>query len=304
MSMEKHIKLLISFQKNLRRTPIILGTILLTLMLNWSVSYAQEVNRPAVWGIAKMTYYVSDFSVAEAYYGDYLGFEQAFTYQSEAGEVLSFKVNDMQFLEFVEDGDPRSKDFLKSISFDCDDLDQMGSYLVSQGVEIKNKGTDGAGNEVLTIQSTEGYTIKYIHYQKDGLHLQSKGKFLGDQRISHRIHHAGLYVSDILKADQLYRKILGFEEFWSYREKNSSFVKYVYLRIPDCVENIEYALKRNGSHPCFLVDDMQTAIYELKNRRGKNELGHPLIGKGDRWLMNMYNSDGARVEFTEAHTIR
>ncbi|HBI05246.1 MAG TPA: hypothetical protein DDY49_14600, partial [Paenibacillaceae bacterium] len=60
----------------------------------------------------------------------------------------------------------------------------------------------------------------------------------------------------------------------------------------------------NFSHPCFLVDDMQETIYTLKKRQGNNKLAKPVVGKGKRWLLNLKNDDGTKVEFTEAHTIR
>jgi hypothetical protein len=65
--------------------------------------FSQEVviERPAIWGIAKMTFLVSDFQVARDYYGRFLGFDEAFSYPSDLGKVISFKVNDRQFLEFV-----------------------------------------------------------------------------------------------------------------------------------------------------------------------------------------------------------
>ena len=79
-----------------------------------------------------------------------------------------------------------------------------------------------------------------------------------------------------------------------------------YLHIPDCVENIEHypADDINFNHPCFLVDDMQETIYTLKERKGNNQLGKPIVAKGKRWLLNLANEDGTKVEFTEAHRVR
>ncbi len=76
------------------------------------------------------------------------------------------------------------------------------------------------------------------------------------------------------------------------------------MRIPDCVENIEYLVTddSNSSHPCFRVEDMQETIYTLKERNREN-LAHPEIGKGKRWLLNLQNEDGTRVEFTESFTV-
>jgi hypothetical protein len=76
--------------------------------------------RPAIWGIAKMTYKVSSFDLARNYYGKFLGFDEAFSYSSGLGKVISFKVNDRQFLEFIEDNDAKNKPRLVSVSFETE----------------------------------------------------------------------------------------------------------------------------------------------------------------------------------------
>ena len=45
------------------------------------------------------------------------------------GKVISFKVNDLQFLEFVEDKDAREKPRLVSVSFETEDVWQMRESL-------------------------------------------------------------------------------------------------------------------------------------------------------------------------------
>lgn len=45
------------------------------------------------------------------------------------GKVISFKVNDLQFLEFVEDKDAREKPRLVSVSFETEDVGQMRESL-------------------------------------------------------------------------------------------------------------------------------------------------------------------------------
>ena len=74
-------------------------TILFTGLISICSLIAQEVQRPAVWGIAKMTFLVSDMEMAREYYGRFLGFDEAFSYPSPSGTVVSFKINDRQFLE-------------------------------------------------------------------------------------------------------------------------------------------------------------------------------------------------------------
>jgi len=268
---------------------------------------AQQVERPAIWGIAKMTFLVSDFQVARDYYGKFLGFDEAFSYPSDIGKIISFKVNDRQFLEFVLDSQAKEKKRLVSVSFETENVEQMRQYLKSQNVSVPKKTSiDGAGNEVFTVDDPSGNHIEFIDLNTNGLHRKSKGKFLSDQRISKRIHHAGLYAEKIMDNDPFYAGALGFMELVRYPEDKSVTPTILYLGMPDCVENIEHYSPNdeNVSHPCFLVDDMQETIYTLKERKSNEKLGKPGIGKGKRWIMNMYNSDRTRVEFTEAHCVK
>lgn len=45
-------------------------------------------------------------------------------------------------------------------------------------------------------------------------------------------------------------------------------------------------------------------IYTIKERNGIGNMSQPLIGKGNRWLLNLMSAGRTRVEFTEAHTVR
>jgi len=280
--------------------------IVLFLLTSHSI-VAQQVDRQAVWGIAKMTFLVSDFQVARDYYGKFLGFDEAFSYSSDLGKVISFKVNDRQFLEFVQDSQAKEKKRLVSVSFESENPEQMRQYLKSQNVTVPEKTSiDGAGNEVFVVDDPSGNHIEFIDLKTNGMHRKSKGKFLSDRRISKRIHHAGLFSEKIMDNDPFYTVALGFRELVRYPEDKSVSPTILYLGIPDCVENIEHYSPNdeNVSHPCFLVDDMQETIYTLKERKSNEKLGKPGIGKGKRWIMNMYNSDNTRVEFTEAHTVK
>lgn len=270
-------------------------------------SSAQEIQRPDIWGIAKMTFFVSDYKVAREYYGRFLGFDEAFSYPSDLGKVISFKVNDRQFLEFVEDPKAKEKKRMVSVSFETGNVEQMRLYLKSQGQKVPEKTTiDGAGNEVFVIDDLSGNHVEFIGWKANGLHKKSKGKYLSEYRISKRIHHVGLYAEKIIDNDPFYAGILKFKEIVRYPEDKSLVPTILYLGMDDCIENIEHYAPndQNVSHPCFLVDDMQETIYTLKERRVSETMGKPGIGKGKRWIMNMWNSDKTRVEFTEAHCVR
>lgn len=271
------------------------------------VSIAQKVERPAVWGISRMTFLVSDFQLARAYYGEFLGFDEAFSYTSNLGKVVSFKVNDRQFLEFIEDKDAKTKPRLVAVSFETEDVEQMRKYLASKGVKVPvNVTEDGVGNNVILVNDPHGVPVEFMHFGKKSLHFLSKGKYLSEKRISKRIHHVGLYCNEVLDKDPFWVEIMGCKELWRYPEGHQEKVEMNYLQLPDCVENIEHYPSDdiNFSHPCFLVEDMQETIYTLKERQGNHELAKPIVGKGKRWLLNLENEDGAKVEFTEAHAVR
>jgi catechol 2,3-dioxygenase-like lactoylglutathione lyase family enzyme len=291
---------------NFRSAAAFILTLSFVLSLS-SVAFAQDITKPRIWGIAKMTFLVSDFKLARDYYGKFLGFDEAFSYNSDPGKVISFKVNDRQFLEFIEDKDARQKTRLVSVSFETDNVEQMRGFLKTKGVEVPEKvNIDGAGNEVVLVHDPSGIPIEFIKLNPDSPHRQSKGKFLSANRISKRIHHAGLYCKEVLDNDPFYVGILGFKEFWRYPEDQNEKAQMNYLQIPDCTENVEHYSPNevNFSHPCLLVDDMQEAIYILKERMGKNALPRPVLGKGRRWILNLQNEDRTKIELTEAHVVK
>jgi catechol 2,3-dioxygenase-like lactoylglutathione lyase family enzyme len=285
---------------------IILSTLLYICFLS-SICFAQANQRPQIWGIAKMTFLISDIGSARDYFGKFLGFDEAFSYHSEIGKVNSFKVNDRQFLEFVEDKDAKQKTRLVSVSFETENVEQMRGYLSSKGVEVPEKvSIDGAGNEVILVHDPSGIPVEFINLKPNSLHRKSKGKYLSANRISKRIHHAGLYTKEVLDNDPFYSGILGFKELWRYPENDQEKVQMNYLQIPDCAEMIEHYSSDdvNFSHLCLLVDDMQEAVYTLRERKEDNRLAKPMVGKGKRWILNLFNQDRSMIEFTEAHTVK
>ena len=276
-------------------------TILFTGLISICSLIAQEVQRPAVWGIAKMTFLVSDMEMAREYYGRFLGFDEAFSYPSPSGTVVSFKINDRQFLEFIVDKQAKEKKRLVSVSLETESVPDMLHYLKAQGVKVSPCITDGAGNEVIVTQDAAGNNVEFIDLKADGLHRKSKGKFLSENRISKRIHHAGLYAEKIDEQDPFWVKILKCKEIVRYPlDKTQSGI------MGDCTENIEHysPCDENFSHPCFLVEDMQETIYILKERRNGQIVNRPSIGKTKRWLLNLQTPDNTRIEFTEAYCIK
>ena len=268
-----------------------------------SRAQTREAARPPIWGIAKMTYRISSEALAQAYYGDFLGFSQAFSYPSDNGTLYSYKVNERQFLEFAVDQEAASKPRLISVSFETENCEQMRLYLLAQQVTVPSAlQTDGAGNKVFRIQDPSGVPIEFIEFSPNSLHKKSKGKYLSPNRISTRIHHAGLYTRTLQDEPEFYTRILGCKRILRLPEDRNEKPLILYFQLPDCAEMIEHYPSDdvNFSHPCFVAADMQEVIYTLKERKKQEKLAAPMVGKGKRWLLNLTNADGTKVEFTEA----
>lgn len=52
----------------------------------------------------------------------FLGFDEAFSYPSPSGTVVSFKINDRQFLEFIVDKQAKEKKRLVSVSLETESV--------------------------------------------------------------------------------------------------------------------------------------------------------------------------------------
>ncbi|MDR1202721.1 MAG: hypothetical protein LBL58_13995 [Tannerellaceae bacterium] len=268
---------------------------------------AQSAPCPSIWGIAKMTFLVSDFSLARSYYGDFLGFEECFSYQSEEGMVISFKVNDRQFLEFIEDPEAKDKKRMVSVSLEVDNVQEMESYFASKNVCIIEKTRpDGARNEVMAVDDGYGNKVEFITFRPESLHKQSKGKFLSEKRISTSIHHVGLYTDKVKNDDPFYTGILNCKEVIRSPENREELPIMIYYALNSCAEYIEHYAHYdpNTCHPCFLVDNMQETISVLRERKKEETLAKPAVGRANRWILNLKNSDESKIEFTEAYCIR
>ena len=272
-----------------------------------SISGLQAQKRPPLFGIAKMTYLVSDYQLARDYYGGFLGFDEAFTYLSPLGDVVSFKVNDRQFLEFVLDRNAKEKTRLVSVSFETNDVEQMRLYLKSKDVPVPDAVTvDGAGNHIILVHDDAGVPIEFIDMNPGSLHKKSAGKFLSENRISKRIHHAGLFTHEVIENPRFYKEVLECREFFKYPDGPGEPLVILYLQLPDCVEFIEHYASPdpNISHPCFVAESMQEVLYSLKERNGNRPVGQSNVGRGRKFILNISNADGTRVEFTEPYNVK
>lgn len=286
-----------------------MGRLLLGLFLFAAAGAFAQV--PRMSGIAKMTFRISSPELAESYYGDFLGFEKAFEYDTPQGHILSYKVNDRQFLEFLVDPATREKARFVSMTISTPDLEAMHAHISAHGYAVTPITTDGAGNRVFTTADDRGETIEFSDMNAQGLHARSAGKYLSPRRISDHIIHAGLHLNQIEERPRFWTEVLGFYELTRCPEDRNQPVNLIYLAMPGNTESIEsYSaspdapIGSNFEHPCFATLNMQQTLDEL--RRRDPSLSHKGLGIGRtrRWIYNITNSDGLKVEFTEPYTIR
>lgn len=271
---------------------------------------ARAQQRPQMLGFCKMTFLVSSHRMAEEYYGGILGFERAFSYGSPLGRVDSYKVNDWQFLEFIEDEDAASKDRFVSVTIRTDDADGMYEYLLSRGVEAVPVAVDGAGNKTFSVKDDRGLTVEFTEWVEGSLHGASRGRHLSDRRISDKIHHVGLHLNGLEDTPRFWVEVMGFTEAVRVPEDPALPPTLVYYAMPGNTESIEQysngepGLGSGFEHPCFLTHDIQTTLNRLRERDTTGRKYAPGMGRTRRWLINTSNPDGTRVEFTEPFPVK
>src|SRR5215831_1831615 len=272
---------------------------------------------PKILGVAHIGIRTEDLAAARKFYGSLLGYQEPFTYdrpQSEGGGLLLtyFKVNDHQYIEvFPELKDPK-QDRLSHISFETSDAEQLRAYLASKGVKVPEKLEPmGDGNHGFEIPDPDGHVVEFIQYMPGSLHSRAFGKFLPDSRISQRIIHVGVLVSDRSASDRFYKDILGFQEVWhgGMTDKQTDWVD---MRVPDGTDWLEYMLNVHNPdaktlgvmHHLALGVPNVNAGYETVMLRGDKGGEKPQIGRDGKWQYNMYDPNYTRVELMEPKPVQ
>lgn len=276
---------------------------------------AQSIERPKILGLAHVSYKVSDIDKARKFYSALLGYEEAFTFYNADGSisVTFFKVNDRQYIELTPNLQPDQADRLNHFCFETDDIEKLKNYLSAKGITVPEKLTVGRDKNLhFTVNDPEGHLVEFVQILPGSTHSEAKGKFLYDKRISDRLLHTGITVKDINAVNKFYADVLGFSEFWR-GGTNNSVISWIGMQIPESTDYIEYMIVdenmtvtrlHSAHHISLLVSDMQKSIETLRERPGGWELSSPRIGRNNRWLLNMFDHDGTRIELMEPHTVR
>lgn len=276
---------------------------------------AGEPNRPRILGVAQIALFAHDYEKASAFYREFLGFQEAYTLRNPDGSprVTAFKVNERQFIELSPERVPNT-DRLNHISIQTDNAKVMRAYLVSKGIKIRDTlHKDQTGDLKFSVTDSEGHELEIVQYEPHGLATRGKGKYLSADRISKRIMHVGIIVTDLDGAKKFYGDILGFKEIWR-GSKDGKELSWTNMKVPDGDDYIEFMLykepppptKRGSAHHlCLEVSDAAATIAALeKGLIGGNT--QPLqirTGTNRKRQVNIFDPDGTRTEVMEPVTI-
>lgn len=285
------------------------------LLISSFVLSGQTPQRPKITGVAHIAIFAHDFEKSRTFYHDFLGFDEPYSLKNADGSMSMtfFKINERQYIELFPDKEAGS-DRLSHISFETDDIEALRLYLASKGVKVPSAAARGRiGNLSFNITDPSGHTLEMVQYMPDGWTVREKGNALGASRISKRMMHAGIIVTDLQTEYQFYTEILGFKETWR-GSKSGTELSWVNVRVPDGEDYVEFMLYKDppppaqrGSahHLCLQVSDIDASVAVLTAKPGKlyDRTIEPRLGVNRKHQANLFDPDGTRTELMEPGTV-
>jgi catechol 2,3-dioxygenase-like lactoylglutathione lyase family enzyme len=210
-----------------------------------------------------------------------------------------------QTIELKELAAVDKKNSLAEIAFATDDIEQMHSYLVAQGVTVSKISKDAylkhAYDAHFEVRDPEGTPLSFI--QRFAIPIDDP--FGAPYYV--RVIHAGFVVPDRAVEDHFYKDILGFHLYWQGGMKDDE-KNWVAMQVPDGTDWVEYMLNISPTadhhtlgvmnHIALGVPDIHAAEQQLiKNGWKPGE--KPKMGRDGKWQLNLYDPDDTRVEFME-----
>ncbi len=298
-----------AYRAFLRRGTRLAGPALLAAMTVLS-------QQPPIEGLAHVGFRVSDMQKARAFYTGVLGYEEAFVIAGgpQGAPLHYFKINDDQYIELspglAADQDVR----LVRIALYSSNIESLHAMLTAAGLAPARPGPLPGGNRGFSLKDPGGQELLFLQYGRESEQARARGRFLTDRRISTRLAHTGVTVSDEAVAHAFYRDKLKLREIWRGGPEGGP-VRWVNMTLPaGRGDYLEYMLhdkpptrSQLGSmhHICLEVDDIQAA-YKVAVARGlaTTPRHEPTIGRNRRWLLNMFDADGTRTELMEPKAVK
>jgi len=294
-----------------------IGIYLFLALLLTLAGTAWSADRPPIIGLSHIGFQVADLQKSKTFYRELLGFEEPFRLAKEASEPdrVYFKINNRQYVELCGGLKPDQEDTWVHLAYETADVEAMRRYLSEKGVAVPEKiAPDRIGNLSFLVRDFEGHSLEFVQYVPGSLFMKSAGKALPARRMSERMFHAGMPVTDLAEAIRFYKDILGFSEMLrSHTDRTPNWINY---KVPEAGVYIEWTLldkntdRRKMSlrhHIGLSVFDVQTAIETLRERAaalGQTAEGYPNVGFNNRWQVGAFDPDGRRHELMEPYTMR
>jgi catechol 2,3-dioxygenase-like lactoylglutathione lyase family enzyme len=277
-------------------------TLIFAGLLLTNFGWAQQ--RPRLVGISHIAVRVKDLNASRHFYGDLLGYQEAFTVRKNNTAVVRgglpqdqvqavfFKVNNRQYIVVVPETSPEQPRYLGT-AIETDNAEAMRLYLKSLGYAVPNSVEKTPTYDLaFHVQDPDGNSYEIIQYTPESLSVQTVGKFLGDERASTRILHVGITIRDQATAD-FYLRGFSLREFWRADPSMSALgatkkksipagpllASLSNLKLPEGDDYIEWSLvhsqtanaTKNGQatgggtgHIALLVPDMAKAVAFVK----------------------------------------
>lgn len=274
---------------------------------------ARAITRPPIVGVAHIGLFVSNLAASREFYGHVLGFADAFSLDKPSGGLMLtyFKVNDHQYIELFPGLKSPGQDRLSHIAFETTDARRLRDYLAAHDVAVPAKLTPQLdGNLSFMVKDPDGHNVEFVQYMPGSLHSRHFGKDMPATRISKRIIHVGVTVSDRAAADRFYKDLLGFKEIWQ-GGMTDDVTDWVAMRVPNGTDWLEYMLRSHNPSPRQLgvMHHFSLGVPSIKAAekvavaRGYTD-ARPQIGRDGKWQLNLYDPDLTRAELMEFTLVR
>jgi lactoylglutathione lyase len=289
----------------------------LTIALFASVAvFGAEPQRPPILGVAHISLFAHDYESSRAFYHEFLGFEEPYSLKNADGSpsMTFFKVNDRQYVELSPEKTAGS-DRLNHYAIQTTDAEAMRQYLRARGIEVPDRAPKGRiGNLNFMIKDPEGHSVEIVQYAPDSRTVQENGKYMSDARISQRMMHVGIIVTDLDAETKFYTEVLGFKETWR-GSSTGKVLSWTNLKVPDGDDYIEFMLykdapdadKRGSAHHlCLEVPDVKASIEKLSRTSYRTKYTRPIEAKtgiNRKRQVNLFDPDGTRTELMEPRTV-
>lgn len=284
------------------------ATLALLALPLWTCAQYAKPQRPTILGIAHIGLYTDDLANTAAFFTDYLGFGEPYYLRREGKPTVMFiKLNDRQYVEFVEDTEQRKVKY-RHTAFQTGDIEAMRVYLRTQGLAVPDEVSDtGLGFKYFLTTDFNGHEVEFLEYTDKGLLAEHMGENMPDTRISEVMSHVGWCCPDAARDMAFYGYLLGFNEFWR-GGANPERTSWIKMYLPESTDYIELMLfdhelsaSELGSlnHMNLDVNDVNATKQLLDTRKlpeGCTGAGQQRKGINGFGQTNTYLKDKTRIE--------